>query len=56
MNSTTEYLPNNKARLIVYPKPLDPKIRITHDFDCMETLLKHVAKATKDEGEWDVIP
>ena len=45
-NHTIEYLEDDRARLIVYPKPLHPEERITHDFDSMEQLLKYVAKAT----------
>lgn len=50
LNSTWEPLPNNGARLIVYCDPLDPEKKITHDFDSMDQLLKHIDKATEAEG------
>lgn len=46
LNSTTETLPDGKARLIVYADPKDTTVKIVHDFCCMDMLEKHVEKAT----------
>lgn len=48
MNATKEMLPNGTARLIVYPEPLHPEIRIVHDFPNMAMLEKYFPTATRD--------
>ncbi len=50
LNATVETLPNNKIKLIVYADPSDPAVKIIHYFDSLDTLNKHIDKATRGQA------